>query len=93
MAALLQGTDQPAAAARRTIDKAVVHPVAYKVLATPSHVLPVMVAGGGLALRDLILMVREHLHWHSMLTEGAATCRLAVPGELKRLHKQVVVLK
>ena len=55
----------------RTINKAVVHPVAYKVLAIPSHVLPVMVAGGSLALRDLILMMREHLHWRRMLTESA----------------------
>ena len=70
LAALLRGAGQPAAAVLRTVDKAVVYPVAYKVLAIPRHVLPVMVSGGSLALRDLILMVREHLHWHSMLTGG-----------------------
>ena len=80
MAALLQGAGQPVSGVLRTIDKAVVHPIAYKVLAIPSHVLPVMVAGGSLALRDLILMVREHLYWHSMLTEGAAARHIGCAG-------------
>ena len=84
LAALLPGAGRPASVVLRTIYKAIVHPVAYKVLAIPGHVLPVMVTGGSLALRDLILMVREHLHWHSMLTEWAGTCKLVVPGKLKR---------
>ena len=41
-----------------TVDKAIVHPVAHKVLAV-GHVLLVLLAGSCLGLGQLVLVVRE----------------------------------